>query len=160
MCIDAYTCMLTLHSPNANNIASIYSGAFYRFHDYELVPQIPFKLLLALPHGPHTLFSVKARTLMGCLDRSTQRTWRLRQHHPQVGVHVTGRGARAHSLCCTSGDRGQLHCGEADEEQQRRRRGRPQDLLYSVGRIRPYQVLLRRDALAHVQQRQGRYTGG
>jgi len=29
--------MLTLHSPNANNIASIYSGAFYRFLDYELV---------------------------------------------------------------------------------------------------------------------------
>jgi len=117
MCIDAYTCMLTLHSPNANNIASIYSGAFYRFLDHELVPR--------------TRFSVKMMTLISCPDRSTQQTWRLRQHHPQVGVHVTGRGARAHSLCRTAGDRGQLHCGEAEEEQQRRRRGRPQDLLYS-----------------------------
>jgi hypothetical protein len=79
-------------SPNANNIASIYSDASYRFLDHELVPQIPFKLLLAPPHGPHTLFSVKARTLMGCLDRSNQRTRRLRQHHLQGGLHVTGRG--------------------------------------------------------------------
>jgi hypothetical protein len=119
MCIDVYTCMLTLHLPNANNIASIYSGAFYRFLDHELVPR--------------TRFSVKMRTLMSCPDRSTQRTWRLRQPHLQGGVHVTGRGIRSHSLGCTSGDRGQLHCGEADEEQQRRRRGRPQDLLDSVG---------------------------
>jgi hypothetical protein len=79
MCIDAYTCMLTLHSPNANNIASIYSGAFYRFLDHELVPR--------------TRFSVKMMTLMSCPDRSTQRTRRLRQHHLQVGLHVTGRGA-------------------------------------------------------------------
>jgi len=160
MCIDAYTCMLTLHSPNANNIASIYSSAFYRFHDYELVPQIPFKLLLALPHGPHTLFSVKARTLMGCLDRSTQRTWRLRQHHP-TGRNTRHRTRRwAHSLCCTARDRCQLHCGEADEGQQRRRRGRPQDLLDGVGAYDPYHVLFRRDALAHVQQRQARDIGG
>jgi hypothetical protein len=71
--------MLTLHSPNANNIASIYSGAFYRFLDHELVPR--------------TRFSVKMMTLMSCPDRSTQRTWRLRQHHLQGGVHVTGQGA-------------------------------------------------------------------
>jgi hypothetical protein len=146
MCIDVYTCMLTLHLPNANNIASIYSGAFYRFLDHELVPR--------------TRFSVKMMTLMSCPDRSTQRTKRLRQHRLQGGVHVTGRGIRSHSLGCTAGDRGQLHCGEADEGQQRRRRGRPQDLLNSLGRIRPDQVLLRRDALARVQQRQGRYIGG
>ena len=78
MCIDAYTCMLTLHSPNANNIASIYSGAFYRFLDYELVPR--------------TRFSVKMMTLMSCPDRSTQRTRRLRQHYLLGGLHVTGRG--------------------------------------------------------------------
>jgi hypothetical protein len=71
--------MLTLHSPNANNIASIYSGAFYRFLDHELVPR--------------TRFSVKMMTLMSCPDRSTQRTRRLRQHHLQGGLHVTGRGA-------------------------------------------------------------------
>jgi hypothetical protein len=65
-------------SPNANNIASIYSGAFYRFLDHELVPR--------------TRFSVKMMTLMGCLDRSNQRTRRLRQHHLQGGLHVTGRG--------------------------------------------------------------------
>ena len=66
-------------SPNANNIASIYSGAFYRFLDRELVPR--------------TRFSMKMMTLMSCPDRSTQRTRRLRQHHLQVGLHVTGRGA-------------------------------------------------------------------
>jgi hypothetical protein len=32
-------------------------------------------------------------TLMGCPDRSTQRTRRLRQHYLQGGVHVTGRVA-------------------------------------------------------------------
>jgi hypothetical protein len=65
-------------SPNANNIASIYSDASYRFLDHELVPR--------------TRFSVKMMTLMSCPDRSTQRTRRLRQHHLQGGLHVTGRG--------------------------------------------------------------------
>jgi len=136
MCIDAYTCMLTLHSPNANNIASIYSGAFYRFLDHELVPR--------------TRFSVKMMTLMGCLDRSTQRTRRLRQHHLPEGLHVTGRGAGLIASVAPPGIavnftvvklmRSSNGVVEVDHK----------IFFDTVGAYDPNHVLFRRDELAHV----------
>jgi hypothetical protein len=138
--------MLTLHSPNANNIASIYSGAFYRFLDHELVPR--------------TRFSVKMMTLMSCPDRSTQRTRRLRQHHLQGGLHVTGRGAGLIASVAPPGIavnftvvklmRSSNGVVEVDHK----------IFFDSVGAYDPNHVLFRRDELAHVQQRQGRDIGG